>query len=169
MSQLGVGGGGGVQCEGQHRGGPQQQQQEKKMMMLAVEKKIHRFSLPPAHRDSEGITTVESESSRKDDLSPVHLVVALLNLHRTYFTLISRSLLHSHQQGAPLKAGPLTDEADDAADQRVEVAAVARHDGLLLEQQGLPGGPHHVHGHLTHKNLVRETHKHTQVNKGSFS
>lgn len=104
---------------------------------------------------------------------PAHLRVARLYLCLTSFTIISlfpfypptsRGRRHRH----------LTDEADDAADQRVEVAAVARHDGLLLEQQGLPRGPHHVHGHLTYKDLVRDTHTktntqtHTQVNMGQI-
>lgn len=92
--------------------------------------------------------------------------MALLHPHPTSNTLVSLSLLPSHQRGAPLQAGHLTDEADDAADQRVEVAAVACHDGLLLEQQGLPGGPHHVHGHLTDKDLVRDTHANTHIHSG---
>lgn len=53
----------------------------------------------------------------------------------------------------------LTDEADDAADERVEVTAVARHDGLLLSQERLPGGLHHVHGHLSDEDLGGERQK----------
>lgn len=49
----------------------------------------------------------------------------------------------------------LTYEANDAADQRVEVAAVSRHDDFLLGQESLPRRFHHVHGHLADENLHR--------------
>lgn len=50
-------------------------------------------------------------------------------------------------------SGSLTDEADDAADERVEITVVPRHDGLLLSQESLPGRFHHVHGHLSDEDL----------------
>lgn len=50
----------------------------------------------------------------------------------------------------------LTDEANDAAHQRVEVTTVSGHDGLLLSQQSFPGRLHHVHGHFTDEDLRRK-------------
>lgn len=50
----------------------------------------------------------------------------------------------------------LTDEANDAAHQRVEVTTVSGHDGFLLSQQSFSGGLHHVHGHFTDENLTEK-------------
>lgn len=53
----------------------------------------------------------------------------------------------------------LTYEADDAADEGVQVTAVSCHDGFLLRQEGFSGRLHHVHGDLSDKDLRERAQK----------